>query len=58
MEKLKRPYAEQQISCGVCLQQIPPNQGKSFEEADYFLNFCGLNCYEQWRSQKNAIKKK
>lgn len=55
--KLDRPYSEQKISCDVCLKEIPPSEAKSSEGESYVLNFCGLDCYEEWRARQPEQKK-
>lgn len=37
-----------QVTCEVCLSQIPQSEARSAEGDDYVVHFCGLDCYEQW----------
>lgn len=39
------------VSCEVCLKEVPVGEAKVAEAADYFAHFCGLDCYEKWKSQ-------
>lgn len=47
-----RPSNVPTIQCDVCMKEIPASESKSAEARDYVMNFCGLECYDQWR--KNA----
>lgn len=42
----------QQVSCDICLEQVPPSGAKSVETTDYVAHFCGLECYEQWKERE------
>ena len=44
------------VPCEVCLKEIPRNEATTTEVDDYFLNFCGLNCYEKWQKEKTEKK--
>lgn len=39
------------VACEVCLKEIPASEAKSAEAQDYFVQFCGLECYEIWRQR-------
>lgn len=39
------------VSCAVCLKEVPLAEAKISEATDYFVHFCGLECYEKWKSQ-------
>ena len=39
------------VSCEVCLKEVPISEATVAEAADYFVHFCGLECYEQWKRQ-------
>jgi hypothetical protein len=41
----------ERISCEVCKNEVPLNEATNPETADYILNFCGLECYEEWKNQ-------
>jgi hypothetical protein len=43
---------DKKISCKMCLKEIPISEIKSEEANDYIANFCGLECYDKWKSQK------
>lgn len=39
---------EGKIQCHVCLKEVPASEAVSSEAEDYVLNFCGLDCFNQW----------
>jgi len=41
--------ADDQISCEICLKEVPSTDAKSVELNDYVVHFCGLECYDQWQ---------
>lgn len=45
------------VSCDVCLKSIPKSLAYTKEAEDYFLYFCGLECYHE-REQRNQTDKK
>ena len=46
--------AEEQVSCEVCLKEIPGSEAKRFETEDYVAYFCGLDCYSKWKQHSEA----
>lgn len=42
------PVSEQ-VSCQVCLKEVPQSSAVDFEVGDYVAHFCGLECYAQWK---------
>lgn len=40
------------VACEVCLSEIPASEAKNCEAVDYFIHFCGLECYEIWRARE------
>ena len=51
MEKsTQKPAAPHTVECGVCMKQIPRSEAKSAEGDQYTLYFCGLDCYQKWKS--------
>ncbi len=42
------------VSCEVCLTEIPRSEAKVVEVDDYVMNFCGLECYEKWQKEETA----
>ena len=43
-----------QVSCDVCLKQIPKSEAAVSEASDYVLYFCGLDCYEKWQASQRS----
>lgn len=39
------------VSCEVCLKEVPIAEATVPEASDYFVYFCGLECYEKWKSE-------
>jgi len=48
------PKDEQRLSCELCLSSIPLSEFEISEAEDYVAYFCGLECYDIWRNQKQA----
>jgi hypothetical protein len=46
-----KPVDVVRVSCEVCLKEVPIAEAKIAEAADYFAYFCGLECYEKWKTQ-------
>ena len=42
---------ENLIACEVCLKEIPESHAKTAEADDYVAHFCGLDCYQKWKTQ-------
>jgi len=40
------------IACEICLKEIPRDLAKSQEGVDYVHYFCGIECYQQWKSEQ------
>ena len=43
------------VSCDVCHHDIPIAEAVTAEMTDYVVYFCGLDCYDRWRLQREAI---
>ena len=39
------------VKCEVCLKEVPLSEVHVPEAEDYFVNFCGLDCYDKWVKQ-------
>lgn len=57
MPKSNKPAEAVLVTCEVCLKEVPVDEAKVPEAADYFVHFCGLDCYEKWKSQGGKPKK-
>lgn len=51
MSEFISPLPQEQVSCEICLKEIPLSEAKNEEASDYVIYFCGLDCYEQWNTQ-------
>jgi len=51
-----KPIAVELVPCAVCQKEIPKSVALSSEAQDYVLNFCGLDCYEEWSQDQTAVK--
>ena len=53
----KKPVPEnigaEQMSCELCLSEVPASGAKSEETSDYVAHFCGVECYDQWRKEQD-----
>jgi hypothetical protein len=47
-----KPTREEIVSCEICLKEIPVSEAASTEGADYFLYFCGTECFAKWEEQE------
>lgn len=51
MEKsTQEPAAPHTVERGVCMKQISRSEAKSGEGDQYTPYFCGLDCYQKWKS--------
>lgn len=46
-----KPAEATLVSCEVCLKAVPIAEATVPEATDYFVYFCGLDCYEKWKSE-------
>ena len=49
-----KPVEATLVSCKVCLEEIPKSEATVPEAVDYFVYFCGPDCYEKWKNQGRA----
>ena len=57
MSEKMTPKEPEHVSCDICMKEIPIDEANSFEAQDYVVHFCGLECYEKWRSKKQSEQK-
>jgi hypothetical protein len=57
MSEKMTPKEPEHVSCDICMKEIPIDEANSFEAQDYVVHFCGLECYEKWRSKKQPEQK-
>jgi len=53
MNDQNKTVAPEQISCEICLKEVPKTDAQSVEMNDYAMYFCGLECFEKWRGQQD-----
>jgi hypothetical protein len=46
------------VSCAVCRRELAADQALNQEGEDYVLWFCGIACYEKWRSAQTEHDQK
>jgi hypothetical protein len=45
------PEAASPVHCSACGREVPLSEAVVREASDYVAYFCGLDCYERWRTQ-------
>jgi hypothetical protein len=48
------PRAPEKVSCALCRRQVPAEEALQQEGEDYLLWFCGLECYNSWKRDKDS----
>ncbi|MDH3342980.1 MAG: DUF3330 domain-containing protein [Gammaproteobacteria bacterium] len=56
MNSHNQPAEIENVSCEICLREVPHSESQNAEVDDYVVNFCGLECYEKWQEQKAEEK--
>jgi len=52
MDADDKPVEEEpRVACEICLKEVPRSEAAIAEARDYVAYFCGLECYEKWKSQ-------
>ena len=49
-----KPVEATLVTCAVCLHEIPKSEATVPEAVDYFVYFCGPDCYEKWTKQRRS----
>lgn len=49
MATTDKPAEATLVTCEVCLREVPIAEATVPEASDYFVYFCGLECYEKWK---------
>ena len=44
------------VSCEVCLKEIPNSEASVPEAAEYFVYFCGPDCYDRWAHNRPPVE--
>jgi hypothetical protein len=53
MARSDRPVEATLVTCEVCLKEIPKSEATVAEAADYFVYFCGPDCYHKWTNRRS-----
>ena len=56
MATTDKPTPSERIACEICLKEVPASEATIAEATDYFVHFCGLECYEKWKSRAPGDK--
>lgn len=48
------PKEPRNVSCKVCLAEIPESVATSSEGDEYTQHFCGIECYDKWREKEES----
>lgn len=51
MTRGDKPVDVERVACEVCLKEVPRSEATVPEATDYVVYFCGLDCYQRWKSQ-------
>lgn len=51
-----KPIDLDSVKCEMCLKEVPVSEATIPEASDYFVHFCGLECYEKWKRQGDESK--
>lgn len=46
------PVPVEHVACEICLKEVPLSEAIVPEATDYVAHFCGLDCYDKWKSQQ------
>lgn len=55
MTSHKQPVELEQVSCEICMKEVPLTEAMVPEAEGYFVHFCGLDCYQQWKSKSEEL---
>ena len=47
-----KPVDVEQVACEICLKEVPKSEAMVAEAEDYFVYFCGLECYARWTGRE------
>ena len=53
MAENNKPITDGVVNCEVCLKEIPSSEAASAEGVDYFVYFCGTECFAKWEEQEH-----
>jgi len=52
MAQPAKPVEPRRVPCEVCLKEVPKSEAAMAEARDYVAYFCGLECYDKWRRER------
>ncbi len=52
----KNDIQSETISCDICLKEIPSTVNQNSEADEYVSNYCGLECYQEWKDNQPETK--
>ncbi|MDH3386644.1 MAG: DUF3330 domain-containing protein [Gammaproteobacteria bacterium] len=52
------PKEPEQVSCDICMKEVPIDEANSCEAVDYVVHFCGLECFQKWKENKQLEQEK
>ncbi|MDI6748365.1 MAG: DUF3330 domain-containing protein [Rhodocyclaceae bacterium] len=58
MGAIDKPVTKEHVNCETCLKEVPLSEVFNPEASDYFVNFCGLACYEAWKARLEKSEEK
>lgn len=45
------------VECNICMKEVPRSEAQVDEASDYVAHFCGLDCFDKWKNQKEEGEK-
>lgn len=56
MNTFEEREPEKLVACEICMKEVPLSEASVPEASDYFVHFCGLECFAKWKQQFAADK--
>jgi hypothetical protein len=53
MSTAEKPDEVERVACEICLKEVPLSEATVPEGTDYFVHFCGLDCFQTWQRQQD-----
>jgi len=47
-----KPMELEHVACEICMKEVPISEATVPEAADYVVHFCGVDCYQKWKTQE------
>lgn len=51
MSKPEENDPEKLVACNICMKEVPISEATVPEASDYFVHFCGLECFAKWKTR-------